>query len=237
MNTYQKTTYIVFGLVVVVGILLMITQKISSSRTAHDSVPEEVVTFEDTPRKKFETVPAGTYVFDTQQSMITWTARKKLIANYYDQGTFTVSSGNIVVDEAGNLSAGEIVVNVADIAVTHTGIGGGFDGLARDIVSERFLNQTEFPTASFVVTHTKINWDGTITINGDLLLKGVTVPQTITLTGGMNADGYVEYHGTLDIDRTMFGITFGSDKFFDNLGDKVIDDHVELDIVLVAQSS
>jgi len=44
----------------------------------------------------------------------------------------------------------------------------------------------------------------------------------------------IKITGDLEIDRTVYDVTFGSDKFFDDLGDKVIDDMVQLVISLQA---
>ncbi len=41
--------------------------------------------------------------------------------------------------------------------------------------------------------------------------------------------------GQLTVDRTKYGIRYGSDSFFDNLGNKAIADDFELEVVLVAQ--
>jgi hypothetical protein len=37
---------------------------------------------------------------------------------------------------------------------------------------------------------------------------------------------------TLMIDRTKYGVQYGSGSFFDNLGDKTIDDMFQLDVTL-----
>ena len=67
----------------------------------------------------------------------------------------------------------------------------------------------------------------THTLSGDLTVKGTTQPITFDLV--MNGST-----GTAKvvIDRTKFGIRYGSGSFFDNLGDKAIYDDFELDITL-----
>ena len=39
------------------------------------------------------------------------------------------------------------------------------------------------------------------------------------------------------IDRTKYNIKYGSKTFFDNIGDKAINDEFELDVNLVAKAS
>jgi len=41
-----------------------------------------------------------------------------------------------------------------------------------------------------------------------------------------------EYTAKIDIDRSKFGVKYGSNSFFDNLGDKAIDDVFTLEIKL-----
>jgi hypothetical protein len=43
------------------------------------------------------------------------------------------------------------------------------------------------------------------------------------------------YAAAFDIDRTVRGVTYGSDNFFDNLGDNVINDIISYEIHIVLQ--
>jgi hypothetical protein len=51
------------------------------------------------------------------------------------------------------------------------------------------------------------------------------------ITFDMNVKGNVATT-TLKIDRTKYGIKYGSGSFFDNLGDKSINDEFQLDVIL-----
>ena len=50
-------------------------------------------------------------------------------------------------------------------------------------------------------------------------------------------DGLLKARGTFQIDRTKWGITFGSGNFFSNLADNAIDDMISLELNLVAEAS
>ena len=66
------------------------------------------------------------------------------------------------------------------------------------------------------------------TVTADLTIKGITVPVTFDLALG---DGTART--SFKINRTKYDIKYGSGSFFDNLGDKTIDDEFELNVNLV----
>ena len=61
-------------------------------------------------------------------------------------------------------------------------------------------------------------------------LNEVTFPAEVF----KQADGALVVTATTEIDRTKWGITFGSRSFFENLGENMVDDMVALDIALIA---
>jgi polyisoprenoid-binding protein YceI len=64
-------------------------------------------------------------------------------------------------------------------------------------------------------------------ITADLTIKGITKPITFDLAiKGKTATT------TLNINRTLYDIKYGSKSFFDSLGDKAISDEFELKIAL-----
>ena len=60
-------------------------------------------------------------------------------------------------------------------------------------------------------------------INGVLTIKGIAKDVTFPARIIRNDQGY-EATGKIDLDRTRWDIRYGSGKFFDNLGDKMIHD-------------
>ncbi|WP_294070562.1 YceI family protein, partial [Proteiniphilum sp. UBA1028] len=65
-------------------------------------------------------------------------------------------------------------------------------------------------------------------VTGLLTIKGKTEKVSFVV----NRKGNV-YSTQLKVDRSKFGVRYGSKSFFNNLGDKVIDDMFTLDIKLV----
>lgn len=107
--------------------------------------------------------------------------------------------------------------------------------LVGHLKSGDFFDVAKFPTATFKLksvtpkADSKTQYD----VKGDLTLKGVTKPIAFPATisqaqGGFRATGQVL------VDRTQFGLRYGSGKFFKGLGDKVINDTFTVDLNLIA---
>ena len=69
--------------------------------------------------------------------------------------------------------------------------------------------------------------NGVYAVTGDFTIKGKTNPASFDLTV---ADGTAK--AKVVIDRTKYDIRYGSNSFFDNLGDKAIYNEFKLDVTL-----
>ncbi|MDP4952224.1 MAG: YceI family protein, partial [Flavobacteriales bacterium] len=72
------------------------------------------------------------------------------------------------------------------------------------------------------------------TATGNLTIKGITKPATAKIIYSANGEDGIVITGTMMIDRTDYDIRYGSDKFFDNLGDNVIKDQIMMKINMKA---
>ena len=98
------------------------------------------------------------------------------------------------------------------------------------LTNSDFFEVEKFPTASFSVTgSTTDSLSGNLTIKD--ITKSITVPYTMT-TEGNN----ITASASFSIDRTLWGVKFNSGNFFENLGEYLIDDAVQFDINLVANT-
>ena len=61
---------------------------------------------------------------------------------------------------------------------------------------------------------------------------GQSIPSIVSFDGD-----YAESVGVVDIDRTKFGITYGSGTFFEGLADKAINDNFTLKFKIVAKKN
>ena len=177
------------------------------------------------------TEPAGvkTLEVDITNSQIKWEG-KKVTGSH--EGTIQLQSGSLDFDK-GTLKGGAFVVNMTTIEVTDLQ-GKGATDLKGHLSSKDFFGISEFPTATFKSTSVSPTATaGEYTINGDITIKGIT--QALTFKAQVNMQGKSAVAtGKITIDRTKFGIRYGSGSFFENLGDKTIYDNFDLNVSLVA---
>ena len=96
-----------------------------------------------------------------------------------------------------------------------------------------FFNVNEFPEAIFEVTGIS-TLDGKTMLQGNLTMKGVTKNVEFPVSISMNGDTLELTSEPFVIDRTKWGVNYGSKSVFDSLGDKFINDEIELTINLKA---
>lgn len=166
-----------------------------------------------------------TYTVDAAKSSITWVA-KKVTGSH--NGSVALKSGSLNVDGK-NVTGGSFVIDMTTIKDS-----GGSAKLEGHLNSEDFFSTAKFPTSTFVIT--KVTGKGaSVTVAGDLTIKGITQPLSFPATVAVNADGTVSaLAGKITVDRTKYDIKYGSKSFFDTIGDKAIDDNFELAVKLVA---
>ncbi|MFZ5391101.1 MAG: YceI family protein, partial [Patescibacteria group bacterium] len=70
-------------------------------------------------------------------------------------------------------------------------------------------------------------------ITGDLTIKNITKPISFPAVV-TNNDGQLKLIADIKLDRTLWDIRYGSDKFFDNLANNVIDDIFTVTLNLTA---
>ena len=159
---------------------------------------------------------------NTETSTVVWTG-KKVTGSH--TGTINIKSGNLDF-EKGHLTGGEVVMDMTSLVCTDLK-GGGAQKLVGHLSSDDFFGVPNHPTATFKITEVKPTTSNTTMITGDLTIKGQTHPVTFTATMGEN-----NATATMTIDRTKYGIKYGSGSFFDNLGDKTIYDTFDLELNL-----
>lgn len=193
----------------------------------------------------------GVYAVDLSTSTIAWTGRKSFVDGYEDTGTIGLKSGSFTVTD-GKLSGATFVVDMTTIETVATGLGSGEANLTKHLKSDEFFGVEEYPEATFelgtssdaikeatIVTDQEEGdeepeWDGvTYEVTGDLTIKGTTEPVTF-IVELFEEEGMVFVEATMSVDRSKYDVQYGSGSFFEDLGDKTIDDIFTLDISLVA---
>ena len=88
---------------------------------------------------------------------------------------FNKTTGNIILDKEAKTGAVDIVIDTKSV---DTGYG-TFD---EHIQGEDFLDTAKYPTATFKSTKVVFEGDKPVKVEGNLTLKGVTKPVTLTVT-------------------------------------------------------
>jgi len=125
------------------------------------------------------------------------------------------------------LTGGEFVVDMTSL-VTTDDMGDSKAKLEGHLKSDDFFGVETHPTSKLVITSVKPFNDKSSTVTGDLTIKGITKPITFVIS--IYADKAM---ATLKVDRAKYDVRYGSDSFFDNLGDKTIYDEFDLVVNLV----
>jgi len=89
--------------------------------------------------------------------------------------SFKNTSGKVVFDA-------EAKTGSVDIAIEMKSVNTGFDDFNGHIQGEDFLDTAKFPTATFKSTKVVFEGDKPKSIEGNLTIKGVTKPVTLTVT-------------------------------------------------------
>ena len=177
---------------------------------------------------------AVTYNVDTELSSIAWVGSKPTEDH---TGNLSLSSGMVKVqDEA--LASGEFVIDMTSIEVTDlegeeaTNLKAHLEGTLPGKATD-FFNTPKYPTAKFVVTGVK-TVDGKSILEGNLTLKDVTKNVSFPVNVSYDDNKMMLKSEQFTIDRTDWGIQYGSQKFSDQILDSAIGDDMKLTVNLVA---
>lgn len=174
----------------------------------------------------------GTYQLkvDPKESSVTWTGSKIIGSSHH--GTVSIKEGNLQIDDQGALQGGSFTIDMTSIA--NTDLSGKYKTkLEQHLRSEDFFGVEKFPEANFIISQTVASGEGKYVVTGDITIKGKT--ETISFNAELVKQGE-NYLATAQfpINRSRFDVRYGSNSFFDNLGDRAIDDVFILDIRVVA---
>ncbi len=171
---------------------------------------------------------AGTQNVDPAKSSVKWLAKK---VTGQHTGTINIKEGNLIVDN-GKITGGKVVIDMNTIVDTDLTDQAWNAKLIGHLKTDDFFGVATFPTSELTITKVEANGNK-LTLSGNLTIKGVTNPATFTATSAKEGKN-TTYTGTLSVDRTKFNVRYGSKSFFNDLGDKAIEDIFTLEFSLVA---
>jgi len=160
---------------------------------------------------------------DVKASTITWLG-KKVVGEH--SGTIALKSGGLKFDND-KLVGGHFIMDMNSIICTDIK-GPKADKLVGHLKNEDFFEVDKYSTAEFILTEAIKLEGNNYKLIGNLTIKGITNPIEFD---AMISDKSAS--AILNIDRTSYDIKYGSGSFFDNLGDRAIDNNFQLTINLV----
>lgn len=92
---------------------------------------------------------------------------------------FNKTTGTVVLDKSAKQANVDVVIDM-------TSVDTGFDEFDTHIQGADFLDTGKFPTATFKSTKVTFEGDKPVSIAGDLTIKGITKPVTLTVTSFAN---------------------------------------------------
>ena len=178
-------------------------------------------------------VSAKSHQIDVKKSKLTWTGSKVLVDSKHT-GTVDIKSGQVEFGKDGPTSA-VVVVNMTTIKNEDLTDPGYNKKLVGHLKSPDFFDVEKHPEATLKVTSFKKQGPTAYDMTGDLTIKGKTKPVSFKATTASEKGGVSKISADLEFDRTDFDVRYGSGKFFQNLGDKVISDKVQLKVELIGK--
>jgi polyisoprenoid-binding protein YceI len=163
------------------------------------------------------------YTANSEKTTLAWTGEK---VTGLHSGTIRLKAGSLTIKD------NKIVGGEFDIDMTTIKDSEGNERLEGHLKSGDFFDAVKFPVSKLVISESTSFDKGTGVVKGTLTIKGVTNPVEIKATMQKKDDG-LWFFTNIDIDRTKYGVRYGSGSFFDNLGDKTIYDEFRLKISLL----
>lgn len=169
-------------------------------------------------------------------SILEWTG-KKVTGEHH--GTVAIKDGTVTFD-GNKLLSGAFDIDMSSITVLDIKDPKYNDKLTNHLKSDDFFNINQFPSSSYKITSAEVikeakDLEPNFMIHGDLTIKGVTFPLSFPArVDATKNSATAEAH--TKVDRTKYNVRYGSGKFFENLGDKLIYDDFEIEMHLKASS-
>jgi polyisoprenoid-binding protein YceI/rhodanese-related sulfurtransferase len=174
------------------------------------------------------------YRVDTDRSIIEWRGRNPNTTHF---GTVKIISGELAVKD-------EIITGMFDIdmdSITNINLEGDKlqPVLIAHLKSDDFFLTHLFPAARFEIDNAMPVKEPFLSlqnyeINGNLELRGLKAQQNFMATITKTHENVLMAEAHFDIDRTKWGIIYGSARFFEYLGMHLVFDLISFQVRIVA---
>lgn len=160
------------------------------------------------------------------ESNLEWSGKK--ITGQHN-GTVDIKSGDLYLDN-GKLTGGNFEIDFTTIKVLQLDDPELNAKLTGHLKSNDFFSAQSFPTGKFEIKSLaplSNGNDNNYTVSGNLTIKGITKEITFPAKVLINGNTVIA-SADFNIDRTLWDIKFRSGKFYENLGDNLISDEINI---------
>ena len=196
-------------------ILFIVSCEKSSKKKINTSLPKPTLS-----------LSSGDYVMDNDNSSIKWTGRELSTKSHY--GSLQMKNGSLTVNTDGTIN-GIIKIDMTTIDCEDLQ-GRSKASLERHLRSDDFFSVESHPIATLTFkSEGGIGAGNKLAFNGDLEIKGISHPISFE-SEVKNVDPKVTALVDMTFDRSKYNVRFRSGTFFQNLGDKLIYDDIEISV-------
>lgn len=194
-----------------------------------DGVGDEIDLIEGEPLPEEPKVPDGEIALDLEECEVSWIGRNLINSH---RGTVGIKSGELRMNR-GALVSGEIVLDMTALKCRDLEGRPGHDVLIGHLKNDDFFDTDHFPEAKVDLLKLK---EGGLTAT--LTMKGETHLIEFPIAAGVTPEGRLAAQATLSIDRTRWGVLYGSKKFFARLAGHLVNDLIDLELrILTVKTS
>lgn len=186
-----------------------------------------ILTFVCTILISFSHAQEKKYVADVTTTKIEWTG-KKLTGEHY--GEIKLKAGDLTFSKE-KLTGGTFELDMNSITCTDITDAKSNKRLVDHLKSEDFFSVVRYPTSNFVITSVEVKSATEYNVTGNLTIKGKTNPLSFPVKLRKENNRLLA-EATMTFDRSMYDVKFGSQSFYENLGDKLVYDDIDLAIKL-----
>lgn len=166
---------------------------------------------------------------NTSVSSVEWVGKK---VTGQHNGNISIKEGMLHLHD-GHLSGGKVTIDMSTITCADLE-GEWSQKLVGHLNSKDFFDVENHKTSTLEIKSVKAIEGNKHMILGDLTIKGISKPIKFPVTIEMK-DGKLAAYAEVEVDRTLYDIKYGSGKFFDDLGDKMIDDNFIIKFKIAAE--
>ncbi len=170
---------------------------------------------------------------DLKKSNVKWEG-KKVTGSH--NGNVSLKSGKLL-HKNGAITGGEFVIDMNTITCTDIENPDYNNKLVGHLKNEDFFDVSKYPTANLVITKVakaKNQNLATHVFTVNLTIKGVT--QSMKIPAKVSySNGKISATSSFTVDRSLYGVKYGSETFFGSLGDKAIKNEMNFDVTVVTE--